>query len=923
MGSYTAAKATASQTGTDISVLSVEDYLADGHTPMMAQYHALKAAHPDCLLFYRMGDFYEMFYEDAEIAARTLDITLTKRGKSNGDDIAMCGVPYHSYGPYLAKLIRSGYKVAICEQTETPEEAKIRTKAEGKPASKSLVNRDVVRIVTQGTLTEDELLDAKSNNFLAALNTSRDGSIALAWVELSTGAFSVQCTDANSIVSALSALNPSEILIQNDPAAQYKENALQGFQDHNTALFTALPASMFECDNALQFLKNTFQLGTLDALGDFSKAEISAAGALAHYIHRTQKGKIPYLERPKQVISTALMQIDAATRRSLEITQTMTGERKGSLLDAIDRTLTNAGGRLLQNHLAAPATHLPTIQARFGRIAALLDEPDLHLDLCDHLKATPDIERAISRLTAGRGGPRDLVMIRDGLAQSEFIRAKLQSNIRAKESFYSELALLSQKPEIAALQDTLKSALQDSAPVLARDGGFIARGFNVQLDNFKMLRDESRRLIAGLQAKYQADTGLDKLKISFNNVLGYFIEISAKNADGLMTQPKDAASPYIHRQTMANVVRFTTTELAELERDITQAADKSLALELELFENLRNLISMNAEHLGLMARSIAQIDVSSSHALLAKDENYTCPTLDNSLAFSIEGGRHPVVEQSLKRAALDFVPNTTDLGEGQRLWLLTGPNMAGKSTFLRQNALIAILAQIGCYVPAKSAHIGLVDKIFSRVGASDDLARGQSTFMVEMVETAAILNQATERSLVILDEIGRGTATFDGLSIAWACVEYLHEASKSRCLFATHYHELTALASKLGNLSCHSMDVKEWKGDIVFLHSVKAGAADRSYGIHVAKLAGIPAPVLQRAQQVLAQLEQGGHSGKASRSLADDMPLFSAVMASAASPSDVANAQVIEKLQGLDPDTLTPRDALDLLYALKKSLHLS
>lgn len=892
---------------------------------MMAQYHALKEAHPDCLLFYRMGDFYEMFYEDAEIAARVLDITLTKRGKSNGDDISMCGVPYHSYGPYLAKLIRAGHKVAICEQTETPDEARERTKREGKPASKSLVNRDVVRIVTQGTLTEDELLDAKSNNYLAAIGCARDGSYALAWVELSTGAFSVQNASIKHLPNIISALNPSEILIQSAPEGDAKNDTLSalnlsGSPETHAGLFTPQPASLFDADNARDFLKQIFNLGTLEAFGEFSKAELSAAGALALYINRTQKGKIPYLSPPRQVTSGAAMQIDAATRRSLEITQTMTGERKGSLLDAIDYTLTNAGGRLLQAHLSSPSTDLPTIQARLDCAQILMSEHDIHRNIRDMLKSVPDIERCIGRLTAGRGGPRDLLMIRDGLVQSEIIRAALQSNTDTRAIFTPQLGALSQKPELASLQDTLKQALHDSAPMLARDGGFIARGFDAGLDKFKMLRDESRRLIAGLQTKYQQDTGLDKLKISFNNVLGYFIEVSAKNADPLMSRNKDTPSAYIHRQTMANVVRFTTGELAELERDITQAAEKSLALELEIFETLRLSITENAESLNAIARALAQIDVAASHATLAQEHHYTRPTLDTGLSFTIEGGRHPVVEKARKTAAQDFVPNNTNLDPGQRLWLLTGPNMAGKSTFLRQNALIGIMAQIGAYVPASAAHIGLIDKVFSRVGASDDLARGQSTFMVEMVETAAILNQASERSLVILDEIGRGTATFDGLSIAWACVEYLHNISKSRCLFATHYHELTALSTKLDNLSCHSMDVREWKGEIVFLHSVKSGAADRSYGIHVAKLAGIPTPVLTRAQQVLAQLEQGGNSAKASRNLADDLPLFTSAFEAEPSPETSHHGEIIERLEQIDPDSLTPRDALDILYALKKSL---
>ncbi|MFN3701376.1 MAG: DNA mismatch repair protein MutS [Alphaproteobacteria bacterium] len=940
-----------SSSGTEnVSAKNHEDYLAEGHTPMMAQYHMIKAAHPDCLLFYRMGDFYELFYEDAVTAASVLDITLTKRGKSQGDDISMCGVPFHSYGPYLAKLIKAGYKVAICEQTETPDQAKARTKREGLPASKALVNREVVRIVTQGTLTEDELLDAKSHNYLAALSVlkvqdsgaaerANETDMALGWVDLSTGAFSVQAVSQKSLLSILSALQPSEFLIQgdlkndtkNDPQLQL-HTLLAGMEELPQ---TPLDVSAFDSDLALERIRSLYAersgYSALAAQG-FSAAEYAAIGALIAYIERTQKGRLPYLALPQRMQSAGIMQIDGATRRSLELTHTQQGERKGALLDAIDRTLSNAGGRLLQAHLSSPSTDLAEINARLERIGALLDEPDLQRNLRDHLRHIPDMERALARLSVGRGGPRDLLMIRDGLVQSEVIRAHLQSSPQAKVVFAELLKILAQNPLVAALQDRLQRAVQDSPPFLARDGNFIKGGYHDQLDKLRLLRDESRRLIAGLQTKYQQDTGIDRLKISFNNVLGYFIEVSTKHADALMAMAKDGASPYIHRQTMANVVRFTTGELAELERDITQAADKSLALELEIFEALRREVSGLAEEIGAVAHALAQLDVAASHADLARDMGYVRPQLDLSLDFVIEGGRHPVVEKALKEKAQPFVPNDANFSENQRLWLLTGPNMAGKSTFLRQNALIAILAQMGAYVPAQKAQIGMIDRIFSRVGAADDLARGQSTFMVEMVETAAILNQATERSLVILDEIGRGTATFDGLSIAWACVEHLHDVNRSRAVFATHYHELTALTARLEQLSCYAMEVREWKNEIVFMHKVKAGAADRSYGIHVAKLAGLPQSVLHRAKQVLAQLEQGGHSGQASRKLADDLPLFRAGAAEGAESVDQAledsaqdegfapfNKALLDQLEALDPDSLSPREALDALYALKKS----
>ena len=893
----------------------LDHYLALGHTPMMAQYHTIKDAHPGCLLFYRMGDFYELFYSDAETAASVLDITLTKRGKSNGDDISMCGVPFHSYAPYLAKLIRGGYKVAICEQTETPDQAKARVKKEGKPASKALVNREVVRIVTQGTLTEDELLEAKSNNFLAAYAELGE-ECAIAWVELSTGAFAVQITEAKSALNALSALNASEVLVKDDVPESFKD-----LRALNPGLFTPQPASVFDSAGAKDFLQSVFGVGTLESFGDFSRCEISAAGALLKYIERTQKGKIPHLSKPRQVTQNAIMHIDLATRRSLELTRTAQGERKGSLLDAIDCTVTNAGGRLLQSHLASPLTDIASINARLNRIESLLNEPQTHQALAEHLKATPDIERALGRLSADRGGPRDLAILRDGLVQAEIIRATLQSAATVKPFFDNQLAALAQKPELAALQDRLKLALTDTPPMLARDGGFIRTGFDERLDRLKLLKDESRRLIAALQKKYQDDTGIDKLKISFNNVLGYFIEVNAKNGDDLMERARDAASPYIHRQTMANAVRFTTGELAELERDITQASEKSLALELEIFGRFRAEIMQNAASIAAIATALAETDVACSHAQLALEMNYARPELNKGNDFTIAGGRHPVVEKALRRQSESFVPNDTALGSGQRLWLLTGPNMAGKSTFLRQNALIGILAQIGSYVPAERAQIGIIDKVFSRVGASDDLARGQSTFMVEMVETAAILNQATDKSLVILDEIGRGTSTFDGLSIAWSCVEYLHESARCRCLFATHYHELTSLANTLDHLSCHSMEVKEWKSDIIFLHSVTSGAADRSYGIHVAKLAGIPAPVLTRARQVLAQLEQGGNSAKASKTLSNDLPLFEMTMHDQQqSAPPAASPEALNKLRDLRPDELSPREALEALYDLKALL---
>jgi DNA mismatch repair protein MutS len=889
------------------TALKHDTEIQSADTPMMAQYKAVKAAHPDCLLFYRMGDFYELFFEDALIAASALDITLTKRGKNQGEEIPMCGVPYHSCDPYLARLIKAGHKVAICEQLETPDEAKIRSKNEGKPASKALVRREVSRIITPGTITEDHLLEAGSHNFLACI-ALHQGRFGLALADLSTGIFKLQALESGSISQSLDSLQAAEILIPES----LRDDSKNWVQLSETKI-TFQPDSLFDAGNAEKRLCNHFDVLSVDSLGVFSRAEIMAAGSLIDYIDRTQKGKIPHLSRPETMAVSGIMQIDPATRRSLELTRTLNGNRKGSLLDCIDHTSSPAGARLLQFHLAQPLTDRKAIERRHDRISCLQHDPNLHRILKDHLRQIPDIERALSRLTADRGGPRDLIMIRSGLQQSEIIRAALQTNNPASDIFSDCITILQQDPQLADLQDQLGRALNETPPFLARDGGFIAQGYSARLDELRLLRDESRRLIAGLQVKYQQDTGIDRLKISHNNVLGYFIEVTSKQAKPLLLQKSNATSPYIHRQTTANAVRFTTTELAELERDISSAAEKMLALELEIFNQLKMQVSACADKISRLALTLAEIDIAASHAQLAMEWNFVRPVLTDGRDFEIIGGRHPVVDQSLRQLQTVFVANDSDLGADQNLWLLTGPNMAGKSTFLRQNALIAILAQIGGFVPAQKATIGMIDKVFSRVGASDDIARGHSTFMVEMVETAVILNQATERSLVILDEIGRGTSTFDGLSIAWACVEHLHDVNRSRTIFATHYRELTALTSRLKSLSCRSMAVKEWQGDIIFMHQVIQGAADRSYGIHVAKLAGLPASVLDRARDVLALLEKSEQTGSISK-LSDDLPLFSM-----REPAQKILSASESLLSALNPDDLSPKEALEWLYRLKSA----
>ncbi len=880
-------------------------------SPMMAQYLEIKSRHPGSLLFYRMGDFYELFFEDAAKAARALDIALTKRGKHEGEDIPMCGVPVHAAEAYLAKLIRQGFRVAVCEQMEDPAEAR---KRPGKPP----VRRDVVRIVTPGTITEETILDARRHNYLAALAEAQNG-LALSWLDLSTGDFAAQEVSPANLGAALARLAPGEILLPE--RLLQKPELFELLNDWKSAL-SPLPNARFDSENGKRRLEAALGVKALDAFGDFSRSEIAASGALLDYVELTQAGKLPALGAPRRFSSGAFLAIDPATRRNLELTETLTGERTGSLLAAIDRTQTGAGARLLAGHLSAPLTDIPAIEARLDAAGFFAGDERLREASRAILGRCPDLARALARLALGRGGPRDLAALRDGLGESAALRATLSS---AKPPALIAQAL-KELGEHSAFVDRLSRALAAELPLYARDGGFIAPNYAPELDELRALRDEGRRLVAELQARYAGETGVASLKIRHNNVLGYHIDISPNHAGKL-------GPSFIHRQTLASSVRYTTVELGELESRIASAADKALALELRFFEDLVNETRARAETIQLAASALASLDVAASHAELAVEQNYRRPVISADVEFAIKSGRHPVVEAALKRAASQgFVANDCDLKPGQKLWLLTGPNMAGKSTFLRQNALIALLAQMGGYVPAESATIGIVDRLFSRVGAADDLARGRSTFMVEMVETASILNQATERSLVILDEIGRGTSTFDGLSIAWAALEHLHGINRCRCLFATHYHELTALQGKLEDLSCWTMRVKEWQGDVVFLHEVAPGAADRSYGIHVAKLAGLPPAVIARAEEVLAILEKGEQRGQLTR-LAEDLPLFTSVAKprnASALPRDasaeprshldqtsISPRELETLLDALRPDELSPRQALEFLYRIK------
>ncbi len=876
---------------------------SDGNvTPMMAQYLEIKGRYSDALLFYRMGDFYEMFFDDAEAAAAALDIALTKRGKHLGEDIAMCGVPVHAAEGYLLTLIRKGFRVAIAEQMEDPAEAK-------KRGSKSVVARDVVRLVTPGTLTEDTLLEARRHNFLAAWAEVREEA-SLAWADISTGELRVVTCPLARLGPELARLSPSEILV-----AETRFSEVEPIADDQRVALTPLARSSFDSTGAEKRLLAQFGVATVEAFGAFDRADVSAVGAILDYLDLTQRGRLPLLRPPAKEVAGGALTMDAATRRNLEITRALSGGREGSLIAAVDRTVTAGGARLLDRRLSAPSRDLAEIRARLEAVRAFAGDTALTETLRADLRKVPDIDRALSRLSLDRGGPRDLVAIRAGLEQAGTLAARLSSGqpekttraARAMTGFDDLVGLLTR-------------ALVAEPPLLIRDGGFIAPGHDADLDEARQLRDEGRGVIARMQADYIERTGIQSLKIKHNNVLGYFIETTATHAEKMLSAP--LSETFIHRQTTANQVRFTTVDLSEMETKILNAGNRALEIEKRLYDGLKAMVLDAAALISDAARGLAEIDLYAAFADLARTDDWVEPKVDDSRAFRIEGGRHPVVERALKRGGECFVENDCALTDGDTpaIWLLTGPNMAGKSTFLRQNALIALLAQAGSFVPARAAHIGIVGQLFSRVGAADDLARGRSTFMVEMVETAAILNQADDRALVILDEIGRGTATYDGLSIAWATLEHLHDVNRCRALFATHYHEMTALSAKLPGVENATVTVKEWVGEVIFLHEVRKGAADRSYGVQVARLAGLPPAVVERAKVVLEALEKGEREGGTRKhTLIDDLPLFNA--APVAAPKATSRQSAIEEaLKSIHPDEMTPIEALNALYDLKTKL---
>ena len=859
---------------------------------MMAQYLALKGQADGCLLFYRMGDFFELFFEDARRASQVLDIALTSRGEYDGVPIPMCGVPVHSAEGYLARLIRAGCRVAIAEQVETPEQAKKRG------GHKALVARDIVRFVTAGTLTEDALLEPRRANMLAAVGMVA-GILGVAACDISTGRVELEECAPDALGAALARIGASEVIV-----AESAESLVPGA--------IARSSRGFDSARGETVLRELHGVTTLDGFGAFSRPMLAAAAGLIDYLDHVGRGRLPFLLPPVARIADATMAMDEATRTSLEVTQSQAGARKGSLIEAVDRCVTGAGARALAEDLSAPLTDLGAIRQRLELVSWLHDDPLLRGDVRALLRASPDIGRAIGRVVAGRGSPRDLGQLRDGLREAARL-ADLIGQVSSKTAGdLPQLAagLLPHLRGHAAMVDLYTRALVPMPPTERSSGGFIAEEYDAALDELRSMASHSRRAIAALEAKYRDETGVAALKIRHNGVLGYFIEVPARHADRLMAPD----SGFTHRQTMAGAVRFNALALHAEASRIAEAGGHALAAEEAHFEDLCARAVAAREAIARAAAALARFDVAAGLAERAAEGGWTLPRMVDEPMLDIVGGRHPVVEAALAARGERFVANDCRLAPEDRLWLIGGPNMGGKSTFLRANALIVLLAQAGGFVPAEAATIGVVDRLFSRVGASDNLARGRSTFMVEMVETAAILAQAGERSFVILDEVGRGTSTYDGLALAWAVVEAVHEVNRCRCLFATHYHELARLAESCHALTLHHVRAREWKGDLVLLHELAQGPADKSYGLAVAKLAGVPPTVIKRAKGVLDRLEKGRSATGGLAAGLDDLPLFAAAIEAAEEKVDVLR----EKLNGLDIDALSPRAALDCLYELKR-----
>ncbi|MEL0232272.1 MAG: DNA mismatch repair protein MutS [Hyphomicrobiales bacterium] len=858
-------------------------------TPMMAQYSNIKSLYPDHLLFYQMGDFYEMFFEDAIDAAPVLGITLTKRGYQNGEEIPMCGIPISAVNQYIPKLINNGQKVAICEQS----------KENTTQNNKKIVERKITRIITSGTLTDDNLLNSKNNNFLLSIYDNKQ-NIGLSWCDISTGEIFFSTTERKNLSNEICTINPKEILVQKDSSALIDKE-----RDYK---ITEIDSRNFQLNICERLIREQYQLSQLDGFGINSPEQISAIGSLLGYIELTQIDKRPLLQRPKNRTDIDYMLIDEATQNSLEILINNRGKKQGSLLNSLDKTITSAGGRKLCQRVIRPSTSVDEINLRLADIEFSIKNKTFSEKVRNLLKEFPDITRPLLRLSLGRSSPRDMGSIRSGLGI-----VKLFNNLNDPDTEHNVPPRITNQLKIIQgeskknLFTTLNNALNENLPNSITDGNIFRDGYSEELDKLRMLKNNTTRFILELQEKYTLETNIKALKIKYNNFLGYFIECPSSNAPLIEELVRE--NSFIHRQTLKNQIRFTTAELNELQTKIIESSQKIYELEENYFNDLSKVIIENSESINLISDAIAEIDITMSFAKLATERGYCKPIVNDSKKFIVEKGRHITVEESLLTDKNQkFIANDCTMDENKNVQLITGPNMAGKSTYLRQNALIAIIAQIGSFVPAKSAEIGIIDKIFSRVGASDDLAAGRSTFMVEMVETSIILNQATSRSFVIIDEIGRGTATFDGLAIAWATLEFLAKENNCRTIFATHFHELTNLTLELKNIQNMAMQISEEAGEIIFLHEIKTGIVDKSYGIQVSKLAGLPISVTQKAEIILKELESQNYLSRK-----DQLSLF----AENKHKEKYTKDQLKEELLKINIEDTTPIEAFNILLKLK------
>jgi DNA mismatch repair protein MutS len=846
-------------------------------TPLMRQYHALKQQVPNALLMFRLGDFYELFYSDAVTAARELEITLTSRNKEKGQQVPMCGVPHHSAEGYIGRLIQRGYRVAVCEQMEDPR------------FTKKLVKREIARIITPGTATEPNLLRSHENNYLTAA-VVRGVLAGVAYVDVSTGEFRATELDAAHVPALLENLNAREVLLTQESEVQAD------------CLRTHLDDWIFDYDYAERYLREHFRLMSLDGCGLAGKTlGVAAAGAVLHYLRETQKSALNHLDRPTYFDRADSMILDSVTVRNLELLEPLfAGERKDSTLaHTIDETCTGMGGRLLRSRLLRPSVDIEEVNARLEAVGQLITSTIERVEVRKILSGILDLERLLAKVTLGTAGPRDMLALGRSLAQTSSLRFDTSKSGRLRD-------IARRLDPVEELSSRILLAIAENPPVNLADGGTVRAGYDRELDELRDISMNSRRYIAQIETRERERTGIASLKVRFNNVFGYYIEISKTNL-GL------APADYERKQTLVNAERFTTPELKELEAKVLSAEEKMLELERKIFNELRMFAAEHSSRIRSTAAAIAELDVAGAMAQVAAENRYVRPEFSNSGEMRVLGGRHPVIEKITEKVAARFIPNDLYLDGSQYVVIITGPNMGGKSTYLRQAALMSILAQSGSFVPADKAVLPVIDRVFTRIGAADNLARGRSTFMVEMTETAVILNTATERSLIVLDEIGRGTATYDGLALAWAVVEYIHERIKAKTLFATHYHELTVLAEQMDGVRNLHVSVKEAGDQIIFLRKVEPGAADKSYGIEVARLAALPEAVIDRARQILSLHEKTDHTVTEELSPRTGSPVQIRLF-------EPVNHQLADRIRRLNVDELRPIEALKILAELQQEL---